>query len=174
MYMTCLPIAHTVKRGWTGDSLARIGHLQPSSTCGPRGPNGSKTSCLHSPCWSQRAQFQMVPCIFDKGCPQTQTGTSAEATPVKPSGVRPGYRRRRLGLVLPLLAEYAVGITGDARLAAKSAQGAAAYVKLLHSYANDPESGLPGLLNATSINSTGWPKSTLGDWFPAKGMERVR
>ena len=70
------------------------------------------------------------------------------------------------GSVLPLLGVYTARLTDDARLASRSAVGAAAYVGLLHSFANSPTSDFPGLLNATSSGSVGWA-GRLGDWCPA-------
>ena len=53
--------------------------------------------------------------------------------------------------MLPLLGAYTARLTGDKRFASRVASGAAMYVNLLHSHANnDSTSGFPGLLNYTS------------------------
>jgi hypothetical protein len=163
---------HREKRGWTGDSLAA--HRTLAAFFDVRAAWTKWVGdilCTQSLLEPTGTVPTMVPCIFDKGVPANPDRYFCRGDPrlVHPESA-PDIGDVAWGSVLPLLAKYAVDITGDARLAARSAQGAAAYVQLLHSYANDPESGLPGLLNATSISdSTGWPKSNLGDWLPAKG-----
>ncbi len=160
---------HREKRGWTGDSLAA--HRTLAAFFDTR---AAWTKWLEDILFTQSLLEpagtvpNIVPCIFDKGVPVDRFFCRGDPRVTHPESV-PDITDVAWGSVLPILAKYAVDITGDDRLAARSAEGAAAYVQLLHSYANGPDSGLPGLLNATSMNSTGWPKSNLGDWFPAKG-----
>ena len=102
----------------------------------------------------------IVPCIFEKG--------SCRGDPRVPRS----HKRQDVvkadvawGSVLPLLGAYTAELTGDARFAARVGVGAANYVALLHTFANNASfnSAFPGLLNTTAWNGH------LGDWCPAVG-----
>mgnify|MGYP001315923347 CR=1 FL=1 len=147
---------HREKRGWTGDSLAA--HRALDSFFDMR---AAWTKWVDDMILTQSrlapagTMPSIVPCIFDtgscRGDPRTGGGPG-----------RPTFADVAWGSMLPLLGAYTANLTGDVRLAARLGPAAAAYVRLLQSFANNGSSPYPMLLNYT-----GWPGSTLGDWVPA-------
>lgn len=133
------------KRGWTGDSLAA--HSAVSSFFDMRAAwtkwvdDMLATQSMLSPAG---AMPTIVPCIFPNG--------ACRGDPRHPAGrPRESFADVAWGSVLPLLGAYTARLTGDKRFASRVASGAAMYVNLLHSHANnDSTSGFPGLLNYTS------------------------
>ena len=154
---------HREKRGWTGDSLAA--HRAVSSFFDMR---AAWTKWVDDMLLSQSmllpagAMPTIVPCVYSQG----QCRDDPRMPPQWPG--RPVKADVAWGSVLPLLAAHTAKLTSDARFAARAAAGAAAYVSLLHSHAdNASASTFPGLLNYTN-----WP-GHLGDWCPAVGDASV-
>ena len=104
----------------------------------------------------------IVPCIFPQG--------SCNHDPRHPLGFkgRSTFADVAWGSALPLLGAFTAKLTADARFASRVAEGAAAYVRLLHLHSdNASTSDFPGLLNYTN-----WP-GHLGDWCPVVGKASV-
>lgn len=148
---------HREKRGWAGDSLAA--HEALASFFDVR---AAWTKWIDDMVLTQRmlepvgTMPSIIPCIFDTGSCRNDPRTSRSAPQT--------FTDVAWGSVLPLLAAYTANLTGDIRIATRSAPAAVAYVELLYRYSNPNTSTYPLLLNATS-----WPATSLGDWCPPEG-----
>lgn len=153
---------HREKRGWTGDSA--VSQYAVSSFFDMR---AAWTKWIDDIVFTQSMLQRdggppgnmptIVPCIFPKIC---------RNDPRKPPNFQPASVLKSdvaWGSVLPLVGVTAAKLTGDARLSSRAATGSAAYVALLHMFANNASTGTEGLLN-----SSAWD-GNLGDWCPAIG-----
>ena len=153
---------HREKRGWTGDSLAA--HTALASFFDMR---ATWTKWIDDMLFTQSmlepvgTMPGIIPCVYSINGRACRNDPRAQGKPPAKTFTDVAW-----GSVLPILGAYTAAITGDTRLAARAAVGAAAYVELLQSYANSVR--LPGLLNASA-----WPGTHLGDWVPAVGTSAV-
>lgn len=164
---------HREKRGWTGDSLAA--HTALGSFFDMR---AAWTKWIDDILYQQSVSSpagttpSIAPCIFSTGFACKNDPRAGKAKFGSGEKESKSFADVAWGSVLPIVGAYTAALTGDSRFAVRAAQGAGAYVELLHSYANnasDPErSRLPGLLNYSS-----WPATVHGDWCPANGSAAV-